>query len=223
MAENKNNMAMAQEGLAEESFIKKNLKTLCIGAAFVALVLVGIWGANLYFNANNQKAAEALAPCEQLFQEGQYEKALNGDGAEIEGLLAVADKYGRTKSGNLAKLYAGLAYAQLENYEEAEKFLSDFDAKGDEMISPAAIAALANVQVQLNNNDKAVELFQKAAKKANNVVLSPLFLVQAAEILEADGKTEEALKLYEEVKNNYGASQQAQEIDKYIERAKAAK
>jgi tetratricopeptide (TPR) repeat protein len=100
--------------------------------------------------------------------------------------------------------------------------LKDFDTKKDAMISPAALGALGNVYAQLGQNDKAVETLKKAAKKADNNVLSPIYLVQAAELLEADGKTDEALKLYEEVKASYRASQQGQEIDKYIERAKAA-
>ena len=60
---------------------------------------------------------------------------------------------------------------------------------------------------------------KKAAKKADNSVLSPIYLVQAGEILESQGKADEALKLYEQVRNNYRGSQQGQEIDKYIERA----
>jgi tetratricopeptide (TPR) repeat protein len=164
-----------------------------------------------------------LYPCEQLFQQGNYEKALNGDGQEVLGLVEVAKKYGSTKSGNLAKLYAGLAYYNLGKMEDAEKCLEDFDAKGDELISPAAIGALGNVYAELGKNDKAVETLKKAAKKADNSVLSPVFLVQAGEILEAEGKMAEALELYEEVKAHYRGSMQGQEIDKYIERAKAAK
>ncbi len=222
MAENKTN-GMAQEAVQEESFVQKNLKMISICVAVVLALIIAAILCNNYLDRRNQKAAEALYPCEQLFQQGQFEKALTGDGQQVLGLEEVAKKYGSTKAGNVAKLYAGLANAQLGKYEEAEKFLSDFDTKGDEMISPAAIGALGNVYAQLGQNQKAVETLKKAAEKADNNVLSPIYLVQAAEILEADGKTAEALKLYEEVKAHYRASMQGQEIDKYIERAKAAK
>ena len=217
MAENKKK-GMAQEAVQEESFIQKNLKK--IGACVLGLlvcVFVAI-GAYYYFDAQNQKAAEALYPCEQLFQKGDFEKALNGDGQEILGLVEVAKKYSHTKVGNVANLYAGLAYAQLGKYEDAEKFLKDFDTKSDEMISPAALGALGNVQAELGQNQKAVETLKKAAKKADNNVLSPLYLVQAGEILEAEGKADEALKLYEQVRDNYRGSVQGQEIEKYIQR-----
>ena len=91
------------------------------------------------------------------------------------------------------------------------------------MISPAAIGALGNVYAELGQNDKAVETLKKAAKKADSSVLSPIFLIQAGEILEGEGKTAEALKLYEEIQNHYRSSMQGQVIEKYIERAKLAK
>ena len=222
MAKNKKN-GVAQPAVEEESFVQKNLKKIAICVAVVLVAIIAAIVISNYLERRNQKAAEALFPCEQLFQKGQFEKALTGDGQQVLGLVEVAKKYGRTKAGNLAKLYAGLAYAQTEKYEEAEKFLNDFNTKKDEMISPAAIGALGNVYAQLGQNDKAVETLKKAAKKADNGVLSPIYLVQAAELLESEGKFDEALKLYEEVKANYRASQQGQEIDKYIERAKAAK
>lgn len=222
MAKNKKK-GMAVEAVEEVSLVQKNLRkiVICVCAVVAIVVAVVLWVT--YAGNRNQKAAEALYPSEQLFQQGQYEKALNGDGQQVLGFIEVAKQYGSTKAGNVAKLYAGLAYAQLGNLEDAEKYLKDFDTKSDEMISPAAIGALGNVYAQMGQNDKAVETLVKAAKKAGNVVLSPVFLVQAGEILEAEGKADEALKLYEEVKTHYAASQQGQEIDKYIERVKVGK
>ena len=87
------------------------------------------------------------------------------------------------------------------------------------MISPAAVGALGNVYVRLEQFDKAVETLKKAAKMADNNSLSPTYRIQAGEILEHQGKKDEALKLYQEVKDNYKNSMQYQTIDKYIERA----
>ena len=86
------------------------------------------------------------------------------------------------------------------------------------MISPAAEGALGNAYAHLNQLDKAVKHLTNAAEKADNNSLSPTFLVQAGEILESQGKAEEALKLYQKVKTKYFNSMQYQSIDKYIER-----
>ena len=59
---------------------------------------------------------------------------------------------------------------------------------------------------------------EKAAEEADNNSLSPTFLIQAGEILESQGKNDEALKLYQTVKEKYFNSIQYQTIDAYIER-----
>lgn len=221
--ENINQKGAQLDASLEQTYVEKNLKKLAIGGAVVlTLVVCGIL-LNWYMGQRNEKAAQALYPCEQYFQAGNYEKALNGDGAQCEGFLAIADQYGCTKSGNVAKLYAGVSLAKLGKHAEAKEQLEAFSTKDDQMISPAALGALGNTYVQLGENEKGAETLVKAAKKADNNVLSPLFLVQAGEVYESLGQTDKALALYEQVKANYRASLQGSEIDKYIERAKGGK
>ena len=133
-------------------------------------------------------------------------------------MLKIASEYSSTDAGNLANLYAGLCYASLGKWNEAAQYIEKFDAKGDMMISPAAEGALGNVYAHLNQLDKAVSHLKSAAEKADNNSLSPTFLIQAGEILESQGKADEALKLYQTVKTKYFNSFQYQSIDKYIER-----
>ena len=68
--------------------------------------------------------------------------------------------------------------------------------------------------------DKAVSTLKKAASKADNAALSPQFLIQAAEILESQGKKDEALKLYEQVKADYPEYLRFNNLDNFIERVK---
>ncbi len=212
--------ASAQMGLG---FIQTHVRQLMVACLVVVLVIVGIIVANSAINKRSAKAAEELYLCEQYFMAGNYENALNGDGVECMGFLSVANKYSSTKSGNAAKLYAGISYAQLGNYEDAKTYLEKFSPKKDAMISPAALGALGNVYVQLGENEKGAETLVKAAKKADNVVLSPIFLVQAGQIYESLGQTDKALEAYELVRSDYRASLQGSEIEKYIERAKLSK
>ena len=131
----------------------------------------------------------------------------------------MASDYSSTEAGNLANLYAGLCYAGLGKWNEAAKYLEEFDTQDDQMISPAAEGALGNAYAHLNQLDKAVTHLKNAAKNADNNSLSPTFLIQAGEILESQGKAAEALELYKQVKEKYVYSMQSQTIDKYIERA----
>jgi len=133
--------------------------------------------------------------------------------------LNIASDYSGTKAANLARLYAGLSYAHLGKAKEAVEMLSDFDEADDQMISPAALGALGNCYAEVGEVDKAISTLKKAAKKADNNSLSPTFLITAGELLESQGKKEDALDCYKQVKEKYQESMQYQEIDKYIERA----
>ena len=73
----------------------------------------------------------------------------------------------------------------------------------------------------MNQLDKAVSTLTKAAEKADNILQSPIYYIQAGEILEGQGKKAEALKLYQKVKamESYSESSQSVDmIDEYIAR-----
>ena len=91
------------------------------------------------------------------------------------------------------------------------------------MIEAEAIGAIGDCYATLGQKDEAVNNFKKAAAKADNNSLSPIYLVKAGEVLESDNKYDEALKLYQEVKDKYVQSAMQHDIDKYIERATVKK
>ena len=205
-----------------EAFFFKYKKAII--AAVVAVIVI-IAGAVLYktyiSDPNEQKASTAISKGQELFAQGLFEQALNGDSLNYKGFVKLASEYSSTDAGNLANLYAGLCFAQLNKWEDAAKYLEQYDGADDQMISPAAEGALGNAYAHLNQLDKAVSHLKKAAEMADNNSLSPTFFMQAGEILESQGKKDEALKLYQEVKDKYFNSLQYQTIDAYIERASA--
>ena len=203
-----------------EAFFLKYKKAIIYGVLAVIVVIAGVIVYNQYVAAPREdKASTALAKGQEYFQQDLYEKALNGDGAGYAGFVKVAADYSSTEAGNLANLYAGLCYAGLGKWNEAAKYLEEFDTQDDQMISPAAEGALGNAYAHINQLDKAVTHLKNAAKNADNNSLSPTFLIQAGEILESQGKAAEALELYKQVKEKYVYSMQSQTSDKYIERA----
>ena len=225
----KNNLETVQnEQLsATETLVNKNRK-LILGV-LAAILVIGI-GWYLYHQyvaiPRENKASTELAKGQEYFMAEQFDKALNGDGATFTGFKRIADDYSSTDAGNLANLYAGLCYANLNKWTEAAKALEEYSPANDEMISPAATAALGNAYAHLNQLDKAVETLKKAAKMADseaegnaNNSLSPTFLIQAGEILESQNKKDDALQIYQDIKKKYVNSPIATEIDKYIERA----
>ncbi len=209
----------------QEAFFLKFRKQILIVVAAV-IVIVGGYAAytNLIAGPREDKASTALAKAQEMFGQGDYQKALNGD-KTTEGFLAVADNYSGTDAANLAKAYAGLCYANMGKWKEAVASLEDFSPRGDMMISPAVTAALANAYANTGDVDKAISTFKKAAEMADaeadentNNSLSPAYMISAARLLESQNKNEDALAIYKEVKEKYVNSAASQDIDKYIER-----
>ncbi|MBR2184795.1 MAG: tetratricopeptide repeat protein [Prevotella sp.] len=225
---NKNipNAAPAEQELnKQEAFFLKFRKQILIAVAAL-IIVVGGWAAysNLVAGPREEKASTALARAQELFGQGEFQKALNGD-KTMEGFLAVAENYSGTDAANLAKAYAGLCYANMAKWKEAVTYLEDFSAREDMMISPAITGALANAYANTGDVDKAISTFKKAAEMADskaednvNNSLAPTYMISAARLLESQNKKSEALEIYKEVKEKYVNSVSSQDIDKYIER-----
>ena len=214
-----------QELNKQEAFVLKFRKQILIAVAAL-IIVVGGWAAysNLVAGPREEKASTALAKAQDLFGQGEFQKALNGD-KTMEGFLAVAENYGGTDAANLAKAYAGLCYANMAKWKEAVTYLEDFSAREDMMISPAITGALANAYANTGDVDKAISTFKKAAEMADskaednvNNSLAPTYMISAARLLESQNKKSEALEIYKEVMEKYVNSASSQDIDKYIER-----
>lgn len=205
--------------VASMSFFEKNKKAILWGGGgLLAIIIVALLVHQLYITPRNNHANESIFYAEQAFMDGNYEKALNGDGANM-GFLSVIDEYKNTKAGNLACLYAAKCYAATEKYQEAIDMLGKFDECGDALISPAALALKGNCYAELGENEKAAELLLKAANEADNNAISPTCLLQAGQIYASLGQNDKALNCYKQIKDKYQQSNIYYEIDKYIEAA----
>ena len=220
MANLKEQKGTVEEALSQkEAVFMKHKKAISAAIVVVILIVAGVLSYETYISGpREQEASTALAKGQDYFANQQYEIALKGDSTGFRGLLNIASDYSSTDAGNLANLYAGLCYAQLGKYEDAVKYLDKFSGK-DALVAPAVLGTLGNCYAQLGQLDKAASTLQNAAEKANSMTLSPIYLIQAGQILEKQGKNEDAVKVYKEVKTKYANSYQAMDIDKYIERA----
>ena len=221
---NQNEHLNVEDALTQsEAFLIKYKNAIIGGVVAVIIIVAGfIMYKNLYAEPREEKAQAALFKGQEYFEQDAFEQALNGDSIGYTGFLKVADEYSGTKAANLAKAYAGICYAQLGKYEEAVKMLDSFNGK-DQMVAPAILGAAGNCYAQLGQLDKAASTLLSAADKADNNTLSPIFLIQAGEILVKQGKYDDAVNAYTKIKDKYFKSYQAMDIDKYIEQAKLMK
>lgn len=202
-----------------EAFLIKYKNVLLGAVAALVIVVCGYLGYKHFISEPKEaKASEALFRGEQYFGAESYELALNGDSLGNAGFLKIADEFSGTSAGNLANAYSGICYAQLGKYEDAVKYLDKFNGK-DQLVAPAILGTIGNCYAQMGQLDKAAATLIKAANRANSLSLSPIYLIQAGQIFEKQGKNAEAVEAYKQVKNKYANSYQAMDIDKYIERA----
>ena len=221
---NQNDHLNVEDALTQsEAFLIKYKNAIIGGVVAVIIIVAGfIMYKNLYAEPREEKAQAALFKGREYFEQDAYEQALNGDSIGFAGFLKVANEYSGTKAANLAKAYAGICYAQLGKFDEAVKMLDSFSGD-DQMVAPAILGATGNCYAQLGQLDKAASTLLSAADKADNNSLSPIFLMQAGEILVKQGKFEDAINAYTKIKDKYFQSYQAMDIDKYIEQAKLMK
>lgn len=220
--------AEAEEMVSKSEAIFKKYKKQIFGCLIAVLVV--ICGVMLYkqmiVKPRVEKANNAIAKAQNFFNEQQWEKALKGDSTGVQGFIAIAEEYSSTDAGNLANLYAGLCYAKLDKWQEAVNYLNQFETSDDVMVSPLSMMAAGDAYANVNNLDQAVSSFRKAAEMADkaaeggiNNSVSPNALLKAGIILLKQNKKDEALAVFQNIKDKYLQSPVRGEIDKYIQLA----
>ncbi len=205
-------------GKAEEFVLKNKKAFIGVIVAIIVVAALNAFGVFSPKSNENSEANQAIANIEYKVFEGDFETALNGDDFNI-GLLEIIEKYDGTSAANKANLYAGIVYAQQKQYEEAIKYLSEYEGE-DNIIAAKAKQTLGNCYSHTGNLDKAIKLVLDAATMANNIAVTPSCWRDAAVMYEAQGNTAEAMKLYNRIKNEYPGSPVANEANIKINAAK---
>ena len=137
-----------------------------------------------------------------------------GDGNNL-GFADLLDEYG-AKAGKSLYFNAGVCELQLGNFQSAIDYLSKYKTK-EPILGARALACKGDAYVGLENYRSAVECFESAVKKADNV-FAATYLVKAGLAYEALGDKASALNCYKKVEDSYPQSIEAYEIAKYIAR-----
>src|SRR5690606_19059865 len=159
-------------------------RTLIIAAAAARVLLIAAivaWG--WYRSAQDREAAEALGAILAAYEQGDYEQALEGT-PEAAGLLAIADEYGATDTGNLATFFAADALYQLGRYDEALEMFEAYDGARD-VLGASALAGQAAIHEQRGEHARAGELYLRAAASAASAATTPDYLLAAGRSFEA--------------------------------------
>jgi len=201
-------------------FVRENQKSLMfIGGAIVAMILIYIAYQRFYIGPREIVASNQMHVAQDFWAKKDWDKAINGD-AGYPGFQKIVNDYSNTKAANLAYFYLGIAYLNKGEYRKAIDNLTNY--RGDDNMAAAeALGSTADAYVELKDYDKAETYFKKAADKANNKFLTPIYLKKLGLVYEAQNDNKSADDTYKRIKSEYPDSQQAQNIDEYIARTEA--
>jgi TolA-binding protein len=201
-----------------QQFWNRNSKYIVYGFAAIILLVGGYIAYQNYFKGpEEQKATEAMWKAEEFYRTDSIRLALNGSGAN-QGFLRIISKYGGTKAGNLARFYAGSCYMKLGDFNNAIKQLKEFSTD-DELLKVRTAGLLGDAYAETGKKNEAAESYKKAGTlfESDNIN-SPEYLFRAGLLYETMGKNQEAIDMYDLIKQKYPSSQRGIEIDKYLAR-----
>ena len=216
------NIVAVEEALSKsEQFIERNQNYLIGIVAVIVLLIAGYMGYTRFIlEPREQEAREEMYMAEQHFERDSMRLALEGDGTNLGFLDIIAD-YRMTRSANLARYYAGIALLNLGEYEEAIDQLKKFRRR-DQLLGAMSLGAIGDAYLQLEDTRNALRYYERAADHQPNSLTTPAFLMKAGMVYEMKGRYDDALEVYQRIKDEYPNTNEGRNIERFIARARMA-
>lgn len=203
-----------------ELFFEKNKTPITIAVVAVLVIVGGLLGYRKFIAEPRAKEAQDMIwKAQYYFEIDSLDKALNGDGNYL-GFAEVANQYGSTSTGNLAKFYMAVIYHQKGEYETALQYYKEADL-GDDVLRVMAAGNQGDVLVELGKPAEAATQFMKAADMVASDYTTPMFLMKAGIVYQQQNDWKNAAKCFGRVSTDYPNSPDAQAAKKYGARASA--
>ncbi len=209
-----------QETSNSAPFWETYQKQIIYGVGAIAAVALLYFGyQNLIVEPKQKEAVAAMWKAQQMFEKDSFTQALNAPALDADGFLAVIDKYGSTPAGNSAKYYAAVCYLQTGDFDNAIKYMEDYDAEGD-LLPTMKYGILGDCYSEKQDFGKAISMYEKAATATDNEALVPIYLKKLGLLNEKQGNKEAAVKAFERIRSEFPNQNSAdwREVEKYIYR-----
>jgi len=217
--ENKNTTGPASK---KSGFIEENQKSLgFILVGIIVLVLLYFGYQQFYLSPRAEKAAAEMFKAEEYAAiDSLRAKAIAGDGS-FSGFEEIAKEYNNTKSANIANAYLGGLYLREGKFQEAINSLEKYSETGSQILDPLVLGMMGDAYSELNDYDKAINYYKKAADKNKNSFTAPLMLKKLGLVYEAQNNNQAALDAYKKIVSDFPNSQEANAVQALIARVEA--
>lgn len=205
-----------QKEASTEDWFEQNKKLVLTVLAGIVLLLAALMIYKFFIKEpKEQNAKAAIYKAEQQFERDSFALALENPGGGFDGLLDVIDKYGGTKTANLAKLYAGISYLNLGRFDDAISYLESHSGAGD--YSPILKNGnLGDAYSEKGEFETAASFYQKATTAGEDALMTPYYLYKLGLLSKRNGNTSNALSAFKRIKDDYPNSNEASNIDLLI-------
>lgn len=205
----------------------KYQKVIITVVAIIVIVVLGIIGYKKFIQGPNiDRANAALSSVQAAFQAASmspvtdtaaYKAVLEGSGT-VKGALSVIRSYGNTPAGNLAKFYAGESYLHLGDFTNAIKYLKDFNTP-QKQVQMMAYGSLGDAYSEAKQNKDAIASYKKAAATfEDDQVNASEYLFRAGMLSELDGQANDAIAIYQKLKDDFPNTVKGMQAEKYLNR-----
>ncbi len=212
-----------------EQWVAKNQNYILGFIGVVAIAVLGYLAYNQFIVAPKEaSAANELYYPQQYFdqavanteaQDSLYNLALNGAEGKY-GFLDIIEEYPGTKAANLANYSAGMAYLNMNQYDQAIDYLEEFNSN-DAILGALAKGGIGDAFMQLGQPQEALDYYEQAIAHNENEFTTPRFLYKAGVTALETGNREKALEYFERIKADYSTSVEAGSIGAFIGMAKS--
>ena len=188
---------------------KSTLIAAAIAVVAIAAIAIGGW---YYVNSQDEKASAEFSTAVRTWEtpvrpagvppqpgSDSFASAQERATAARKQFQAIADKYPRTHTADMARYFVGLASAQLGDNAAAERSLQEAAHSSNADLAALGKFALASVYRAENKDTQAIDLYKQLMNKPTLVVSKAAAQLELASFYESRQKPDEAKKLYDQV------------------------
>ena len=202
-----------------EQFIEKHAKTLITVFGALVLAVLGYFAfQQFYLGPKNEEATMSYLAAQKNLSDGKDELAFGGKTAANPGFMGTYNNFSGTKVGKLSAYNAGLLKFKEGKYQEAYDLLDKFSSENATLMA-LKYGAMADCMSNLNKNDDALSLLDKATTASDDPYTSYYFTRKAGIMALAMKKNAEAKKYFSTIDEKFQDYDNGMS-DSYIEMVK---
>jgi tetratricopeptide (TPR) repeat protein len=214
-----------------EEWVSRNQNYILGVIGVIAVAVLGFLAYSQFIlKPKNAEATNELLYPQQYFEQALqntvakdslYNLALNGAEGKY-GFLDIIEEYKGTKAANLASYSAGMAYLDMQKYDEAIAHLENFSSD-DDILGALGKGGLGDAFMQLGQPEDALGYYESAIAHSANDYTTPKFLYKSGVTALELKQNEKALKYFQRIKDEFSSSDEAGTVDAFIGMAKSGK